>query len=128
MIEEKLWVKHPAKGLRDKTQLLEAVSPVGQNHDHHISRATPNFWMDVGLMLVFVSLAIVAHDCADCFFPETGAKERALWGMNFNQWSSLQYGLLCAFVFAGVIHVMLHWSSVGKIVRHFPRNGYMGRY
>lgn len=116
MIEEESRVKNPAKVVRDKTQLLEAASPVRQNQDHHISRATLNFWLDTGLMLLFISLAIVATIVQFVFPPGTGAKGWALWRMDFNQWSSLQYGLICAFGFASTIHVMLHWSWVCTIV------------
>ncbi len=116
MIEEESREKNPAKVVRDKTQLLEAISPIRPNQDHHISRATLNFWLDTGLLVLFVSLAIVATIVQFVFPPGTGAKGWALWGMDFNQWSSLQYGLICAFGFASTIHVMLHWSWVCTIV------------
>ena len=116
MIEEQSRVKNPANVARDKSQSSEAASPVRQSQDHHISRATLNFWLDTGLMVLFVSLAIVATIVQFVFPPGTGAKGWALWGMDFNQWSSLQYGLICAFGFASIIHVMLHWSWVCTIV------------
>ena len=116
MLEEESRVKNPAKVVRDKTQVLEAISPVRPNQDHHISRATLNFWLDTGLMVLFVSLAIVATIVQFVFPPGTGAKGWALWGMDFNQWSSLQYGLLSDFGFAITVHVMLHWSWVCTIV------------
>lgn len=116
MTEDELREKNPATVVRNRTQLLEAVSPARPNQDHHISRATLNFCLDTGLMALFVSLAIVATIVQFVFPPGTGAKGWALWGMGFNQWSSLQYGLICAFGFASTIHVMLHWSWVCTIV------------
>lgn len=116
MIEEESRVKDPARSVRDMTQSLEAASAARQNQDHHISRATLNFWLDAGLMVLFVSLAIVATIVQFVFPPGTGARGWTLWTMDFNQWSSVQYGLVCAFGFASVIHVMLHWSWVCTIV------------
>ncbi|RLT19865.1 MAG: hypothetical protein DWI29_04760 [Planctomycetota bacterium] len=40
--------------------------------------------------------------------------------MDFHQWSSLQYGLTCAFGFATANHVMLHGSWVFTIVARRP--------
>jgi hypothetical protein len=50
------------------------------------------------------------------FPPGTGARGWALWGTDFNQWSSLQYGLICGFGFASTIHIMLHWSWVCGVI------------
>ena len=61
-------------------------------------------------------LAIVATIVQFVFPPGTGPRGWALWGTDFNQWSSLQYGLICDFWFVSMIHVMLHWSWVCTIV------------
>lgn len=93
------------------------------NHDHHVSRAMINFWLDALLALLLVSLAIVSTIVQFVFPPGTGAKGWLLWGMNFNQWSSIQFGILAAFGIACVLHVMLHWSWVCTIVaRKLLRN------
>jgi len=84
--------------------------------DNHVSRATINFWLDALLMVLFVSLAIVATVVQFVFPPGTAAKGWLLWGMNFNQWASVQYAIMAIFGFATVIHVMLHWSWVCTIV------------
>ena len=61
-------------------------------------------------------LAIVATIVQFVFPPGTGPRGWALWGTDFNQWSSLQYGFICDFGFVSMIHVMLHWSWVCTIV------------
>ncbi len=113
----------------DLTQIKAKVTPrssaerAEDNHDQHVSRATINFWLDAVLALLLVSLAIVATIVQFVFPPGTGAKGWLLWSMNFNQWSSIQYGVLAAFGIACVLHVMLHWSWVCTIVaRKLLRN------
>lgn len=102
--------------IKAKVTAREPSDRTDDNHDHHVSRATINFWLDAVLALLLVSLAIVATILQFVFPPGTGAKGWLLWGMNFNQWSSIQYGVLAAFGIACVLHVMLHWSWVCTIV------------
>ena len=116
MSDDKSPVTDRANAVPAVAHLSASAASVRSGQDHHVSRATLNFWLDSGLMVLFISLAIVATIVQFVFPPGTGARGWALWGMDFNQWSSLQYGLICAFGFASVIHVMLHWSWVCTIV------------
>lgn len=102
--------------IKAKVAAREPSGRTDDNHDHHVSRATINFWLDALLALLLVSLAIVSTIAQFVFPPGTGAKGWLLWGMNFNQWASIQYGVLAAFGLACVLHVMLHWSWVCTIV------------
>jgi len=83
-----------------------------------ISRTLINFWLDTILMLTFVALSITAVIVQFVFPPGVAAKGWLLWGMNYGQWCSLQFAMLCVLGFGVVIHVMLHWTWVcGVVVR-----------
>jgi hypothetical protein len=77
-----------------------------------------NFWLDTILMLTFVALSITAVIVQFVFPPGVAAKGWLLWGMNYGQWCSLQFGMLSLLGFGVVVHVMLHWTWVcGVVVR-----------
>ncbi len=83
-----------------------------------ISRTVINFWLDSILMLTFVALSITAVIVQFVFPPGVAAKGWLLWGMNYGQWCSLQFGVLCVLGLGVIVHVMLHWAWVcGVVVR-----------
>ena len=83
-----------------------------------ISRTLINFWLDTILMLTFVALSVTAVIVQFVFPPGVAAKGWMLWGMNYGQWCSLQFAMLCVLGFGVVVHVMLHWTWVcGVVVR-----------
>ncbi|HQZ69615.1 MAG TPA: hypothetical protein PLY87_31235, partial [Planctomycetaceae bacterium] len=74
------------------------------------------------LMLAFVTLAIIAVIVQFVFPPGVAAKGWLLWGMNYGQWCSLQFAVLCILGFGVLVHVMLHWTWVcGVVVRKVLR-------
>ncbi len=86
------------------------------------SRTLINFWLDTILMLAFVALSIIAVIVQFVFPPGVAAKGWLLWGMNYGQWCSLQFAVLCILGFGVVVHVMLHWTWVcGVVVRKLLR-------
>ena len=91
-------------------------------NDTRISRTLINFWLDTILMLAFVTLAVTAVIVQFVFPPGVAAKGWLLWGMNYGQWCSLQFAVLCILGFGVVVHVMLHWTWVcGVVVRKLLR-------
>ena len=87
-----------------------------------ISRTLINFCLDTILMLAFVTLAIIAVVVQFVFPPGVAAKGWLLWGMNYGQWCSLQFAVLCILGFGVIVHVMLHWTWVcGVVVRKLLR-------
>ncbi len=83
-----------------------------------ISRTLINFWLDTILMLTFVALSITAVIVQFVFPPGVAAKGWLLWGMNYDQWCSLQFTMLCVLGLGVIVHVMLHWAWVcGVVVR-----------
>ena len=81
-----------------------------------ISPAVINFWLDAFLMLAFVALSITAVIVQFVFPTGVAAKGWLLWGMDFSQWCSIQFGILATLGFGIVIHVMLHWQWVCSVV------------
>ena len=87
-------------------------------NETRISRTLINLWLDTILMLAFVTLAIIAVIVQFVFPPGVAAKGWLLWGMNYAQWCSLQFAVLCILGFGVIVHVMLHWTWVcGVVVR-----------
>ena len=90
----------------------------GSANNSRYSRTLINFWLDTVLMLTFDTLAIVAVIVQFVFPPGVAAKGWLLWGMNYGQWCSLQFAILCVLGFGVIVHVMLHWTWVcGVVVR-----------
>ena len=92
-----------------------------------ISWADINFWLDTALLVVFAALCGCATVVRFVFPPGPVADGWRLWSADYDQWCSLQYGLLATLAVGILVHVMLHWSWVcnvtasrfgrGKIVR-----------
>ena len=81
-----------------------------------VSKTLINFWLDVALMIVFTGLSLVAVIVQFVFPPGTAAKGWTLWAMNYGQWCSLQFGLLCTLGLGVVVHVMLHWTWICGVI------------
>lgn len=83
-----------------------------------VSPAVINLWLDTLLKLAFVALSITAVIVQLVFPPGVAAKGWQLWGMDFGQWCSIQFGIQAALGVGVVVHVMLHWKWVcGVVVR-----------
>lgn len=81
-----------------------------------MSRALLNFFLDVLLLLITVTL--IATTCVLCFVfpPATAAAGWVLWGLDYDGWARLHFCVLGVIVFAILVHVMLHWNWVCSIV------------
>jgi hypothetical protein len=75
-----------------------------------------NFWLDAGMLVLFVALGIIAVIVQFVFPPGVAARGWTLWGMSYGQWCSVQFTLLCMMAFAVLVHVMLHWPWVCGVV------------
>jgi len=81
-----------------------------------MSRTIINFWLDTLLLILFTSLVWVILVLRFAFPPALQAAKWTLWGLGFQQWMNVQFGLTCAMAAAVLLHVMLHWSWVWGVV------------
>jgi hypothetical protein len=75
-----------------------------------------NFWLDACLLVILTSYGWVSAVLRFIFPAPTTAKGWRLWGWSYDQWSDFQFGLICLFALAVVVHVMLHWTWVCSVV------------
>lgn len=91
-----------------------------------MSKSVINFWLDVLLLLIFLTLLWSASIVHIVFPAGMNAAGWTLWGWSREQWSDFHFGVLCTLLLAIVIHVMLHWTWVCGIVASKivpPRDG-----
>ncbi len=79
-------------------------------------RTIINFWLDACLLVLFVMLGTTAVIVQFVFPPGVAARGWTLWGMTYGQWCSVQFGILCAFSLAVLVHVMLHWTWICGVI------------
>lgn len=81
-----------------------------------MSRTIINFFLDTALLIAFAALTGTAVIVRFVFPPGPDARGWLLWGMNYDQWSSLQFGFVAVLALGVLIHVMLHWSWVCGVI------------
>lgn len=75
-----------------------------------------NLLLDAALLLVFVALLFVAVVVRFVFPPGPAAGGWTLWGLDYDAWGGIQFGLLAMLTGGILVHVMLHWSWVCTMV------------
>ncbi|HVC94292.1 MAG TPA: DUF4405 domain-containing protein [Pirellulales bacterium] len=87
-----------------------------------ISRSDVNFWVDLLLLVVFLTLVWVSVILRFVFPPATAAVGWTLWGLAYDDWVGVQFGVLSMLALVVLLHVMLHWSWVcGVVAKSLPR-------
>ena len=81
-----------------------------------MTKSVLNFWLDVLLFALFVTWFWATLVMRFVFPPATVAAGWTIWGATYDQWSDFQFGAVCLFALAVLIHVMLHWSWVCGII------------
>jgi hypothetical protein len=71
-----------------------------------------NLVLDAVLLVVFTALCFAAVVVRFVFPPGPAAKGWTLWGLDYDAWGGIQFGLLAALALGVLVHVMLHWSWV----------------
>lgn len=108
-------------GEPEEAMLLEKETPPKRQsktprHRAKSRKTLMNFWLDTGMMFLFVAIGIVAVIVQFVFPPGVAARGWSLWGLNYGQWCSVQFSLLCVFALCVLVHVMLHWTWVCGVV------------
>jgi len=75
-----------------------------------------NLALDLLLLVNFVALCIAAVVVRFVFPPGPGAKGWMLWGLDYDAWAGIQFGLLAALAVGILVHVMFHWSWVCNVL------------
>jgi uncharacterized protein DUF4405 len=81
-----------------------------------MSRAIINFLLDTTLLVAFLVLVWCSVVVRFVFPPGPAAQGWVLWGVNYDYWAGLQFGLIATLALGLLIHVMLHWNWVCGIV------------
>jgi hypothetical protein len=81
-----------------------------------MSRTVVNFCLDV--LLLAITVAVIWTTCALKFVfpPATRAGGWTLWGLDYDGWSDVQFGLLGAVALAILVHLMMHWNWVCSVI------------
>lgn len=81
-----------------------------------MTRTTVNFLLDATLLVSFLLLVFVAIVVRFIFPPGPDAAGWRLWGLSFDQWATLQFGIVALLALEILLHVMLHWSWVCGVI------------
>lgn len=71
-----------------------------------------NLVLDIALLVVFVALLFAAVVVRFVFPPGPAAGGWRLWGLDYDAWSGIQFGLLALLTGGVLVHLMFHWSWV----------------
>jgi len=91
---------------------VDSASRVGIS----MSRTVVNFLLDALLLAVLTAVIAVGLVVEFVFPPGTNAAGWTLWGLSYNAWSRLQFGLVSVLTLGVLVHVMLHWTWVCGVV------------
>ena len=75
-------------------------------------------WNDINLVLDILLLVLFAIECFAAvivrfvFPPGPGAGGWNLWGLDYDAWAGIQFGVLGLLAAGILLHVMFHWSWV----------------
>lgn len=75
-----------------------------------------NFLLDALLLAVFAALCFAAVVVRFVFPPGPSAKGWTLWGLDYDAWGGIQFGLLALLAGGILVHVMFHWSWVCTVL------------
>lgn len=72
--------------------------------------------LDAALLVVFMGLCFAAVVVRFVFPPGPAAGGWSLWGLDYDAWGGIQFGLLGVLAGGILVHVMFHWSWVCNVI------------
>jgi hypothetical protein len=75
-----------------------------------------NLLLDAALLVVFTLLGAVSVIVRVVFPPGPAARGWMLWGLDYDAWSGIQFGLVAVLAAGILVHVMFHWSWVCNVL------------
>jgi hypothetical protein len=88
-----------------------------------MSRTILNLVLDTLLLAAFFVLVWSAVIVRFVFPPAYDSRDWTLWGLDLDQWLSIEFAMVASLALGILIHVMLHWSWVcGVIAARVARN------
>lgn len=88
-----------------------------------MSRSVFNLLLDTVLLIAFSVLVWSAVVVRFVFPPGPDARGWLLWGLDYDQWATIQFGMIAILALGILLHVMLHWSWVcGILAAKLSRN------
>ena len=96
-------------------EIRQAAKPVS-SIPPGISRTMLNFVVDAALLSAAVALAWVSVMLMVAFPVPTRTEGWKLFGMDFNQWRQVQFGLLVVAALLALEHLVLHWKWVCGVI------------
>ncbi|MEZ6068445.1 MAG: DUF4405 domain-containing protein [Planctomycetaceae bacterium] len=96
------------------------------------SRHTPrktviNYWVDLGLLLIFLALTYVTGVTQFVFPVGPEAYSAKLWGGDVQWWRDAQFGLTAALGLGIILHLMLHWNWLCAVTNTHIRSRAPGK-
>ncbi len=81
-----------------------------------LSASVVNLWVDACVLTLLLVLGWVSATLQVTFPAPTAADGWTLWGLTYDQWRDIQFGTLCLFAGAILLHIMLHWKWVCSVI------------
>ncbi len=98
------------------TQRVSAQVAGSSKGRRRLSVSVINFWIDALLLVILTVLGWVSATLQVVFRTPTASAGWSLWGLGYDQWRDLQFGLLCFFALGVLVHIMMHWNWVCSVI------------
>ena len=100
-----------AKPAPEPQATATTAAPVARKK-RRLSQAGVHFLVDVLLLTGFLVLVWISAVLQFLFPPATEAGRCTLWGLGYDDWSTIRFASLCVFCLMTLIHLILQWNWI----------------